>query len=92
MSTDDEMYRLLDSLEFDPDLPCMASPSNPCSQDAVWYVRCRGCDFPQPRCDAHLNNLRMISSGGLPMQCHKCGWMAPSLDELVVISPIKVRS
>jgi hypothetical protein len=84
---------VLESLEFEPDLPCMASSTAQCPHPARWYVMCRACEYPGPRCDAHLLQLQMIATlMPQPFKCYRCGKIAPSFAELVNIVPIKVHS
>lgn len=90
--TDDEMHALLADLDFDVAVPCCATPANPCRRRATYYARCRVCQNPAPRCDAHLFSLRLLASGPTPLRCPFCNHVGRTLEELVSIEPVEVRS
>lgn len=96
MATEDDFEQmeregaLLAALDFDPEVACMASTRMSCPNPAVYYVRCRACDYPQPRCYQCTFKLRLLGQlTKLPAQCRICKAIGATLDDIMIVVPIK---
>lgn len=80
----DVVEELFASLDFE--LPCESRPG--CEKPAFAALACRFCPFAFFACDGHLARLRFLSDLATEIGCRECKTFRPTLDELVVITPV----
>jgi hypothetical protein len=84
-----DVDELLGSLSFD--LRCEQQAGGPgelCGAEAAAAMACRFCPFAFFVCADHLSKWRAAAAKRSFVRCTKCGKTAPTLDELILITPV----